>query len=286
MKKILITGKNSYIGTSFQKWMAQYPEAYQVDAISVRGEDWKEKDFSEYDSILHLAGIAHVSRNPKMEELYYQVNRDLTIEIAMKAKAEGVKQFVFMSSIIVYGESTASQRVITAETIPNPSNFYGKSKLEAEEGIQLLETQEFKVAIVRPPMIYGKDSKGNYPKLAKLARYTPVFPDYPNQRSMLHIDNLCEFLKQLIAAQESGLYFPQNREYVKTSELVREIGAVYGKKIYLFKFLNPIIRLLIKQSIVNKIFGNLVYETTMSKYKHNIYQVRDFKNSIQCTEGV
>lgn len=284
MKKILITGTNSYIGRSLAKWLEDSPDRYSVEAISVRGEAWKEKDFSAYDVVFHAAGIAHVSRDPKMEEKYYKVNRDLTIKTAEKAKNEDVKQFIFMSSIIVYGDSTSGKRVIDRNTVPEPSNFYGNSKLQAEEGIKPLESDNFKVAILRPPMIYGKGSKGNYPKLAKAARMLPVFPDIDNQRSMLHIDNLCEFIRLTIENEESGLYFPQNSEYVKTSEMVRMIGDVHGKRVKLVRMFNPILRTMNgKVGIVDKVFGNLIYDKALSEYKEE-YQIRDLRDSIMKTE--
>src|SRR5690554_1264333 len=264
MKRVLITGKNSYIGTSLENWLMREPDKYKVDTVDMKDGSWKEKDFSSYDVVFHVAGIAHVSSDPKMEDLYYKVNRDLTIEAAKKAKAEGVKQFIFMSSIIVYGDSSSSKRVIDRNTIPTPSNFYGNSKLQAEEGIKGLKSDDFNIVILRPPMIYGKGSKGNYPKLAKVAQKSPVFPDIDNERSMLHIDNLCEFIKLIIDNEESGLFFPQNKEYVKTSEMVRLIAEVYGKKILLTKAFNPILKLMFGIGVVNKVFGNLVYEKSMS----------------------
>lgn len=285
MKKILITGKNSYVGRSLEKWLGNYPDRYSIDSISLRNDSWKEKDFSGYDVVLHVAGIAHVSSDPKMEEMYYRVNRDLTIETAKKAKNEGVKQFVFMSSIIVYGDSSSEKRVIDENTIPTPSNFYGNSKLQAEEGIKPLVGNNFKVVIIRPPMIYGKGSKGNYPKLAKAAQKLPVFPDIDNQRSMLHIDNLCEFLRIIIDNEETGLFFPQNKEYVKTSEMVKLIAEVHGKKIKLTKMFNPILNLFgLRLGIINKVFGNLVYEKSISEYDKQSYHVVDLIKSIEKTE--
>ena len=284
MKKVLITGKNSYVGNSFEKWLENYPGEYEVNKISVRDDSWEKHDFSNYDAILHVAGIAHVSTDPKMQNLYYKVNRDLTIKIAKKAKKDGVKQFIFMSSIIVYGESQKNRAIITEETIPTPSNFYGKSKLEAEKGIEALKSDSFKSVIVRPPMIYGKGSKGNYPKLAKVAKKLPIFPDVDNQRSMLYIDNLCEFLHLMIKNEESGLFFPQNKEFVKTSEMVQFIAKTHKKRIRLVRFLNPIINVMIGRSaIVNKMFGNLVYDKNLSKYKQN-YQIRDLKRSLELSE--
>ena len=284
MKRVLITGKNSYIGTSLENWLMREPNKYKVNTIDMKDGTWKDADFSQYDIVFHVAGIAHVSSDSKMEDLYYKVNRDLTIETAEKAKAEGVKQFIFMSSIIVYGDSSSSKRVIDRNTVPTPSNFYGNSKLQAEEGIKHLESDDFKIVVLRPPMIYGKGSKGNYPRLANMAKKIPVFPDINNERSMLHIDNLCEFIKVMIDHEGSGLYFPQNKDYVKTSELVRTIAEVHGKKIMMTKVFNPVLRLLFGIGIVNKVFGNLVYEKSMSDYDKANYRIRDFKESIELTE--
>jgi UDP-glucose 4-epimerase len=284
MKRILITGADSYIGTSVEKWLERYPDRYQVDTVDMRTDSWKEKDFSPYDVVFHVAGIAHVSTDPKQEALYYRVNRDLAVKTADKAKRDGVRQFIFMSSIIVYGDSTAGESIIDQNTVPGPSNFYGDSKLQAEKGLCTLQDDNFRLVILRPPMIYGKDSKGNYPKLAKAAQKLPIFPDFDNQRSMLHIDNLCEFIRLMIENEESGLFFPQNKEYVKTSEMVRLIAEAHGKRIKLVKTFNPIIRgMLGRVGIVKKVFGNLVYQKEMSEYKEE-YRMRDLEESIQLTE--
>lgn len=284
MKKVLITGKNSYIGTSVEAWLLRQPDEYSVDTVDLRGESWRDVDFSGYDVLFHVAGIAHVSSDPKLEDLYNKVNRDLTIETAKKAKADGVGQFIFMSSIIVYGDSTSSKRVITRETAADPSNFYGNSKLQAEEGIKLLESDDFKVVILRPPMIYGMDSKGNYPRLANLAKKIPLFPNIENERSMLHIDNLCEFIKVIIDFDETGTFFPQNREYVNTSDMVRTIAEVHGRKIWMTKLFNPILRMMSAISLVNKVFGNLVYDKSISEYDKADYRIIGFRESIKKSE--
>lgn len=286
-RKILITGKGSYVGTNVIKWLEQWPDQYEVVELSVRGTEWKEHDFSNYDVVLHVAGIAHVSTDPSMEQQYYKINRDLAIEVAEKAKKERVKQFIFTSSIIVYGDSSHmnKKRVIDKDTKPQPSNFYGNSKLQAEEGISLLESDDFKVVIIRPPMIYGKGSKGNYPKLASYARKLPLFPNIDNERSMLHIDNLCEFIRLMIENNEQGLYFPQNSEYVSTSKMVLLIAQAHNKSIKLTRVFNFILNntIAIKINLINKVFGNLAYDTRMSIYKTN-YQIRDLRESILLTE--
>jgi len=289
MKRILITGADSYIGTSFEKWLKKYPDEYSVNTIDLRDSIWKEKTFKNYDVVFHVAGIAHVDIKKTSDEtksLYYKVNRDLAIEAAKKARSDGVRQFVFMSSIIIYGDSSYmnKKKIINMKTLPQPSNFYGSSKLQGEEGIRLLECDDFNVAILRPPMIYGKNSKGNYPKISKIAQKIPLFPDVDNERSMLHIDNLCEFIRVIINQNKRGLFFPQNSEYVKTSEMVKCIAAVHGKKIKLTKIFNGLLSLLaFKVEVINKVFGNLVYERSMSEFEED-YQVRPFIESIEQTE--
>lgn len=284
--KILITGANSYIGTSFEKWMKQYGDENIIDTVDTIDEKWKSCDFSKYDVVFHVAGIAHVSADPKLEELYYKVNRDLTIDIAKVAKKNKVKQFVFMSSIIVYGDSSTinHKRIINKDTIPQPSNFYGNSKLQAEKGILPLDDENFNVVVIRPPMIFGKGSKGNYPKLAAMAKRLPIFPNVDNERSMLHIDNLCEFIYLMVKNEESGIFYPQNKEYVSTSQLVKLIGEVHGNKVRLIKIFNPVLKIMggfVGQ--VNKAFGNLVYEKDMSEYKEE-YRVKSLEESIKVTE--
>lgn len=280
MKRILITGENSYIGGKFTEWVAQWPDQYHVDEISVRDDKWKQADFSSYDSVYHVAGIAHNSSDPKLEDLYYEVNRDLTIEVAKKVKKDGVPQFVFMSSIIVYG---TKNEFIDADTKLNPDNFYGESKLQAEEGILPLQDQDFNIAIIRPPMIYGKGSKGNYPLLSKLAQMTPIFPDYDNERSMLHIDNLTEFIRLVIENNDRGIFYPQNTEYVKTSEMVKVISEVHGKRLFQTKIFNSLIKPLTSINLINKVFGNLRYDMELSKYKDD-YRSCTLLESIQETE--
>lgn len=286
MKRILITGANSYIGTSFEKWVSQWPEEYYVDTVETRSDQWKELDFSPYDVVFHVAGIAHQDAKADQEELYYRVNRDLTIEVAQKAKSEGVKQFIFMSSMIVYGASSkiGETKIITRDTVPEPINFYGNSKLQAEQGILPLQADGFNVVVIRPPMIYGKDSKGNYPLLAKFAKITPVFPNIENKRSMLHIDNLTELIRLLIDNEDKGIFFPQNNEYVTTSEMVKIIAETNGKKIKLIKLFNPIMRLLAgKVNVIDKVFGSLSYDMKISNLDYN-YQINNLEESIMVTE--
>lgn len=278
MKRILITGANSYIGTSFEKWMQQFGDNYQIDTVDMHGEQWKEKDFSQYDSVFHVAGIAHADVSKVSEEtkqLYYKVNCDLAVETAEKYKNDlnGKNgQFIYMSSIIIYGEETNinRKRIIKIDTEPNPSNFYGDSKWQAEKKLKMLKDESLKIVFVRPPMIYGPNSKGNYQQLVKIAKQIPVFPNVKNERSMLNIFKLCEFIKNRVDKSDEGIFFPQDDEYVRTSYMVRDLALENGKKIYLFSWLNWLIYLMgyfpgNVGKIVNKAFGNLVYEKGLYK---------------------
>lgn len=291
MKKILITGANSYIGTSFEQYVkSNYPGDYTVDTVDMVDGSWREKSFSGYDTVFHVAGIAHSDSgkiSAEKERLYYAVNTELTVETAKKAKADGVRQFIFMSSAIVYGESApiGKTKVITKDTPVSPANCYGDSKVQAENGIRPLGDASFRVVILRPPMIYGKGSKGNYPLLAKLALKTPIFPDVQNQRSTLYIENLCEFVHLMIQNKESGTFCPQNSEYSNTSALVQAIAAAHGKRVRLIKGFGWALKLLSHfTGSVNKAFGTMRYDMELSAYPSEYCRVC-LKDSICRTEA-
>ena len=283
MKRILITGAGSYVGESVRKYMlTTSPGEFEIDAIGTMNDEWKDADFSRYDVVYHVAGIAHVNADPKMEPLYYKVNRDLTIEVAKMAKAAGVKQFIFMSSQIVFHESQSLKtEVLTMGTKENPNGFYGDSKLQAEIGLHKLESDEFKVCILRPCMIYGPNAKGNFPRLARLATKVPIFPCWHNKRSMLYIDNLAEFVKQSVLRELSGTFYPQNRELADTVEIIRFFAKDAGHKVWITRLLNPFVWLgsFVLQPI-NKMFANYYYDPHMSKADFD-YQLVNFEDSLK-----
>lgn len=263
MKRVLITGANSYVGTNVEKWLAKYPDKYHVDTISVKGDAWREQDFSEFDVLFHVAGIVHKKEKPRMRKLYFGVNRDLTLAIASKAKDAGVSQFIFMSTMAVYGEDgeIGQDLVITKNTATNPKSFYALSKLEAEQALNRLKSDTFKVAILRPPMVYGPNCPGNYARLEKLASKITVFPMVESKRSVVHIDRLCQCIQECIDNQADGLYFPQDDEYINTSMLVKELAERNGNSIHLSKTLGLVVKLLGRRSrVTKKVFGSLVYE--------------------------
>ena len=280
-----------------------------ADAVSdnendVSTDTW---NFSGFDVVFHVAGIAHADVGKVSEEgkeLYRKVNTELAIETAKKAKAAGVKQFIFMSSAIVYGASSpiGKEKIITKDTKPEPENFYGESKLNAEiELLKLMEndsesvkktdipdttdeSKTFKVVILRPPMIYGPGCKGNYNSLRKFALKLPIFPKVKNERSMLYIDNLCEFVRLMIDNGESGIFHPANAENSNTSEMVKMIAEAHGNKKALMGGMTWLLKLLSHfTGLVNKAFGNLTYAKELTDYKEN-YRVYSLSESINATE--
>ena len=277
MKRILITGANSYIGTSFEKYIVDnFPDAYAVSTLDMIGENWRKANFAEYDCIFHVAGIAHQKETKENAHLYYEVNRDLAIEVAKKAKAEGVGQFIFLSTMSVYGKETG---VITKGTKPSPKSNYGRAKLEAEEGISPLNDDNFKVCILRPPMVYGKDCKGNFVKIKKLVERLPVFPCLKNERSFIYVENLSSFVKLCIDNSLSGLYFPQNKERVQTVMMAKAIAKGMNKKLFASRILGFFVWLIRPHvAMAKKAFGTLVYENT-EDFDYN-YCTVDFDESI------
>lgn len=289
MKRILITGQNSYIGTQVERFLKSYGDAYQIETLDMHGAAWLDYDFTGFDVVFHVAGIAHSDRgriSAEQKDAYDKVNFALTRDTAQKAKEAGVCQFIFMSSIIVYGESSrmGKDKRITRETKTAPANAYGMSKLNAETAIRQMCTEAFRVCIIRPPMIYGPGCKGNYPVLRKLALRLPIFPDIKNERSMLFIDHLTRFVKYLIDDEKQGIFFPQNKTVTSTTDLAFEIAAANGKKLRTTKLFNPIIRLLsYGVDLVNKAFGNLTYDPALSLYDVD-YASFSLHESIQRTE--
>lgn len=274
MKRILVVGKGSYIGTCFGNYMSQWPNRYAVETLDTLSDDWKSYDYAGYDVIYQVAGIAHVKETEENKYLYYLVNCDLAVGVARLAKAAGVKQFIYLSSMSIYGMNTG---IITKDTPIFPITNYGKSKIQAERQLSGLIDDAFTVSILRPPMVYGKHCKGNYQHLERLALKLPFFPFIKNERSMIYIDNLCEFVKQIIDKRLGGVFFPQNKEYVQTSDAVKLIAQANGRKIFLSKLMGfgiMIFRSRVK--LLSKAFGTLVYKDTEDfAYKYNVVAFED-----------
>lgn len=274
MRSILIAGAKSYIGEFFKVYLEQWPDQYTVTVLETKGLKASPDVFKGIDAILCVAGIAHVKEETENRHLYYDINQELVVDIAKNAKEAGVNQFILLSSMSVYGLVVGH---ITKDTVPHPTTVYGESKYRADEEIKRLVDDDFIFTCLRPPMVYGKGCTGNYQRLRKIALRLPIFPKYDNKRSMIYIGNLCEFIKMAIDTGKDGIYFPQNSEYINTSQMVELIAKENGKKIHLTKAFNWLIRI-IPMDTVKKVFGDLTYESVdqVSKY--------GFEESIRLTE--
>ena len=315
---VLITARHSYVGNALAGWLSNWGSGYNVEFISQRDDAWKTYDFSRADVVVDVTGIAHVDVDPSdssAESEYNRVNCDLALETAEYAARAGVSQFIYMSSMIVYGVTGINMHSIDASTLPEPENFYGRSKLNAETALRKLIGDDnfddsragvvFKtdsamnLALIRSPMVYGPGSKGNYPSLAKLAVKTPVFPATKNFRSMIYIEHLCELIRQIIERRDSGIFCPQNRMPVNTGDMVRLISHAHGRPLYCVPGASDVIvsvynRLKGKSdggkvvskllAYTEKVFGDYAYTLELSNIYDGCYQLYPFSRTIWKTE--
>ncbi len=260
-KRILVTGANSYIGKNFIDYISSFDD-YTVEAISVRDDSWKFQDWSGYDVVYDVAGIAHIKETEENSHLYYEVNRDLAVALAKKAKESGVGQFIYLSSMSVFG---LVEGRIDKYTPTNPVNAYGKSKIEAERQIMAIAGGDFRVAIVRPPMVYGPDCKGNYQTLKKFALKVKAFPNVNNKRSMISIENMSKAVVGMINNPRTAVYHPQDPEYVRTYDMVKSIAEDAGLPFITIRGFNWLISLMTKRvKVFKKVFGTLTYDKEMN----------------------
>lgn len=281
--KILVIGKKGFVSTSFQNYMKKYPEI-RVDAISARDGKWRSCEFKQYDAIFNTTGLAHNDARKGTDEQFMALNRDLPVALAEKAKAEGVKTFINMSSMIVYGDMSelGSKEKITAMTEPRPAGIYGESKLAGEIGLKELVDDSFHIAIIRSPLVYSEHAVDNFLKLTDYAVKYHVFPNIENFRSMIYADNLCELVKLIAENNGNGLYYPQQDEYICTSKIVKDVASEASHKMILTKIFNPAIYLLSKKMMLfRKVFGSLAYDMSESKCFDGNYRVVDYKESIK-----
>lgn len=284
MLKLLITGTDSFIGNAVRD-RANQSGTILAETLSVRGDRWKSADFSGYDSILHAAGIAHVSPDPSMTEQYQNINHLLTAQLAARAKAQGVRQFIFLSSIIVFGDAApvGVRRVIRPDTVPAPSNAYGQSKLDAENALRALEDERFRVVILRLPMVYGPGCRGNYNLLSRLAIRLPFFPLFENQRSMLYVENLAALIPLLMQDNASGIYYPRDTHPRSVPEIVRAICLARGQRVRFSRALAWGVRACRGLGLVRRAFGDMAYSQDMPDYPGHYREV-DFPEAIRRTE--
>ena len=284
MMRVLITGAHSFIGGAARERFAR-EDGVQAEMASVRGDAWRALDLSRYDCVVHAAGLAHVRARGAADEAYDQVNHRLTAALAARAKDAGVRQFIFLSSIIVFGEASRAgeRREIGRGAQPAPADAYGRSKLDAEAALRALADDRFCVPVLRPPLVYGRGCKGNYNALARLARALPVFPQFDNRRSALYVGNLAELICRAALERRAGTFHPRDGDACSTSELARLICAAHGKRMRLSRALSPLVRAAGRGGIVRRAFGDMSYAADVEDYPGD-YRKYSLEEGIRRTE--
>lgn len=270
-KTLMITGASGFIGSNF---IVRYKEKYNIipmDLLKVKPE---EIDFNGVDAVVHLAALVHQMQGAPREK-YFEVNTELTKRVAEEAKKQGVKHFVFYSTVKVYGydgDLYNHNMILNEESECNPINDpYGESKWEAEKILRNLEDDNFKVGIIRPPMVYGKGVKGNMESLIKLIKLLPILPfNYDkNRRSLVNIENLMYLTTLVIDKEAQGVFLPLDEKNISLKEIVEGIESAYNLKRINIPMIQPIFWLLtkIKPNIMVRLFGTLQFDNKITKDK-------------------
>lgn len=285
--KILISGKDSYIGDHIADWLLKSTiENFEVDFLDVRDANWENCDFHGYDAVVHVAGIVH-RKDITDTSIYTRVNTELPVRVAYKAKKSGVRQFVFFSTMAVYGiGKKLKENYIKSDSPANPIDPYGESKYNAEIELSKLVDNDFTLSIVRPPNVYGKGCKGGYiTGYASIVARLPVIPyAYANvKQSVLYIDNLCELIRLLLVNRDGGVFLPQDDKAVSAVELMDTIGKSIGMHRKKSKLAGMCARILSFLPVAIKGFGGVAYTQTASKYLGGDYVVVPFDEAIKRT---
>ena len=285
MKNILLTGSTGFVGSYFKD---NYGNKYHIETFSFLTDNLDSLDLTQIDTVIHLSALVHQMGGAAKEE-YQRVNVDNTLALAEKAKQNGVKQFIFMSSVKVYGEETNTP--YTESTKCEPQDEYGKSKLEAENQLKEMEGDvtkgisvgHFKVSILRTPIVYGKGVKANILNLVKLVDKVPVLPfgGIINRRSMVYIGNLCDMIEKLCESKISGTFLAGDDRPVSTTGLIEIIAKVKCRKIItLIIPLFPQLLKTIKPSFYKRLYESLEVDNTQTK------ELLGFTNRVSTEEGI
>ncbi len=284
---ILITGKNSYIGACTKAYLERF--GHHVDEADTMTDEWQHVPYASYDAVLHVAAIVHENAKTASKDLFHAVNVELPVRIATLAKENGVKQFVFLSTMAVYGvDKSLSQKdcLITADTSCAPTSLYGKTKWEAEQQLTPLANETFTVSVVRPPNVYGAGCKGNYmgllQKAATLMFFCPkAFTDV--RQSMLYIDNLAEAVRLIVEERAGGVFLPQDDVAPNTVELIESIRRIHGKKTAKSALLGALVSLFKSTSVVGKMYGGVCYDFDSCRCLDDRYRVVSFEKGLELT---
>lgn len=274
---LILTGARGFIGSYFQK---QYASKYAIQPFSFFNDEVETLHVNDVEIVIHLSALVH-QMGGASDMAYEKVNVDQTLQLAHKAKENGVKQFIFMSTVKVYGEESA---IAYTETSPCfPEDAYGKTKLKAEQELQKLADENFVVSIIRTPIVYGSGVKANMHNLMKLIDTMPLLPldGIDNKRSLVFIGNLCALLDTIIDQCKGGIFLAGDDVPLSTTELIQELAKAKKKKLFLIQ-LPLFARFLkwVKPSFYKRLFESLAVDNSRTK------EVLHFKNPYSMQEGI
>jgi len=258
----MITGASGFVGSNFIK---KYKNEYNIVPTCLIENKPEDLKYTGVDCILHLAALVHQMKGAP-EEKYFEVNTELTKKLAVRAKENGVKHFVFYSTVAVWGTHGYfdHNKVITLDTLTNPVTPYAKSKLEAEEILKNLQDENFKVSILRPPLVYGKGCPGNIEKLEKLMEKISILPfgNDDNKRSVVHVEKLVDETERIIKNSLAGVFVPKDSHDLSIKEILQFLAIQNNKKIKLIRFPKVAIKLLlkIKPNTIKSLYGSLRFK--------------------------
>ena len=270
-KTLMIRAASGFIGSKFIERYKDKCNIIPVDLLKIKPE---EIDFRGVDTVLHLAALVHQMKGAPREK-YFEVNTELTRRVAEEAKKQGVRHFVFYSTVKVYGydgDLYNHNIILNEESECKPMNDpYGESKWEAEKILRRLEDDNFKIGIIRPPMVYGKGVKGNMESLIKLVKMLPILPfNYDkNRRSLVNIENLMYLTALVIDKEDSGVFLPLDEKNISLKEIVEGIEKAYNLKRINIPMIQPVFWLLtkLKPNIMVRLFGTLQFDNQQTREK-------------------
>lgn len=273
---ILLTGSTGFIGSYF---LEKYSEKFVINTFSFQRDNFKSLNLIGIETVVHLSALVHQINDASLEQ-YEKINVMQTINLAKKAKRDGVRHFVFMSTVKVYGEEASLP--YNENSLCAPQDDYGKSKYKAEQELKILEDEKFIVSIIRTPIVYGKGVKANIKNLINLVQKVSILPlqNIYNKRSIVYIGNLCYLMAEVITQKQSGIFLASDDKPLNTTGLIELIAKNLNKKIFLVKipFFETMLRL-IKPSFHKRLYGSLEVNNTLTKEKLH------FKNPYTTEEG-
>jgi len=258
MQTMAVSGVSGFVGKRLLEYNRQ---KFALMPLLLREQSCNTLDLKGVDTVVHLAGKAH-QMEPIDDQVYFEVNYELTKQLADRAKQQGVQQFIYISSTKVYGDDI--QEVLNEQSPCRPADAYGASKLKAEQYVQSIADNHFTVAVVRPPLVYGPEVKGNMIRLLQLANknYPLPFGNSRNARSMVFVDNLVALINCIIEKRAGGVFVAGDLKPVATDELIGLIRKYLGKNRGLVTVPGPLRSVIkyIRPALYRRLFGSFVVD--------------------------